>query len=252
VVRAFDLRWRSNADMIADIAKLGYLDGHVLDVTWGRGRFWTVWQPTKLTAHDRFTLDGVDFRVPPYEDDRFDVVVLDPPYKLSGTPSLGDFDNRYGVDVPERWQDRMEHIGVGVVECARVTRVGGYLLIKVQDQVCSGEVRWQTDIVTEIAARANCKKVERFDLPHRGRPQPRGRTQKHAHGRSSTLLVFRKVGPAEQGRGGVSSRVRKTRASTRPVEIFSRRNLASPELGGDDESGSSTRRNGRSAAARWP
>ena len=63
---------------------------------------------------------------------------------------------------------------------------------------------------------------------------------------------LRKVGPAEQGRGGVSSRVRKTRASTRPVEIFSRRNLASPELGGDDESGSSTRRNGRSAAARWP
>jgi hypothetical protein len=201
VVRAFDLRWRTNADMIADVAMLGYLHGHVLDTTWGRGRFWTAWQPAQLTAHDRLTLDGVDFCSLPYDDDLFDAVVLDPPYKLTGAPSLGDFDNRYGIDVPLRWQDRMQHIGDGVVECARVTKPRGYLLVKCQDQVCSGEVRWQTDIVTEIATRANCKKIDRFDLPYRGRPQPRGRTQKHAHGRSSTLLVFRKMGSAEQERG---------------------------------------------------
>src|SRR5690606_27767225 len=38
-------RWRNNAEMIADVAKLGYITGDVLDTTYGRGGFWTVYMP---------------------------------------------------------------------------------------------------------------------------------------------------------------------------------------------------------------
>ena len=36
-------RWATNAEMIEDVARLGYLDGSVLDVTYGLGTFWKNW-----------------------------------------------------------------------------------------------------------------------------------------------------------------------------------------------------------------
>lgn len=44
--------WPTNADLIADVAKLGYLDGPVLDTTYGEGTFWKMWRPNDLTACD--------------------------------------------------------------------------------------------------------------------------------------------------------------------------------------------------------
>jgi hypothetical protein len=184
--------WATNAALIADVAKLGYVTGHVLDPTWGRGGFWTVLEPEKLTRHDFFTLDCVDFRALPHPDGMFATVVFDPPYKLNGTPALGDFDNHYGVDVPGTWQGRMRSILDGTVECARVVEPRGHLLVKCMDQVCSGLVRWQTDEVTRTAESLGLRKVDRFDFLGGGRPQPLGRQQKHAYFRGSTLLVFRK------------------------------------------------------------
>jgi hypothetical protein len=52
-------RWPTNAHLIADVARLGYLDGRVIDVTYGEhGGFWKVWRPEHLVAHDLVT-DGV-------------------------------------------------------------------------------------------------------------------------------------------------------------------------------------------------
>jgi hypothetical protein len=183
--------WPSNAHLIRDVARLGYLRGHVCDVTYGLGTFWKLWMPERLTCHDK-ALDGVDFRHLPYDDETFDAVVFDPPYKLSGTPALGDFDARFGIDVPVRWQDRLALICDGARECARVTAAYGHLLVKVQDQVCSGAMRWQTDEVTAVATSCGLTKVDRFDLLGGGRSQPAGRRQVHARQRPSTLLVFRR------------------------------------------------------------
>ena len=188
-------RWRTNGDLIADVARLGYLrdTDWVLDATYGRGRFWTKWKPDLtrggFVAHDLKT-DGVDFRHLPHPDRSFDVGVLDGPYKLNGTPALGDFDQAYGVDRVSTWQDRHTLIRDGIAELARVAR--RIVLVKCQDQVCSGAIRWQTDEFTDWALTLGLVKVDRFDLLGGGRPQPmEGRTQKHAHGRPSTLLVFR-------------------------------------------------------------
>ena len=78
--------WKNNADMIArGVRPLGYLDGTVLDATYGLGNFWTDWRPEHLTAVDLHPDKGAvtaDFRHLPFPDGGFDSVVFDPGYKL--------------------------------------------------------------------------------------------------------------------------------------------------------------------------
>jgi len=190
--------WPSNAHLIEDVAALGYLhkDWFTLDPTYGEGVFWRRWQPDNLTRTDLIpekspdNWRGVDFTDLPWEDEVWDAVVFDPPYKLNGTPSATD--HRYGVNVVRTWQERHQLIRDGIVECARVLKPGGIFLLKCQDQVCSGKVRWQTFEFATYAGFHGLDLIDRFDLLGTSRPQPAGRRQVHAHGRPSTLLVFRR------------------------------------------------------------
>jgi SAM-dependent methyltransferase len=193
--------WNSNADLMRDVSRLGYLGNDasmVIDVTYGRGNFWTKYRPPWLVKCDlrplpKLDFAGVDFRNLPFSDDSADVVVMDPPYRLNGTPDQGDFDDRYGIQETMSWQQRMAMIHDGIKDCARVVAPGGYFLLKCQDQVCSGQVRWQTIYFAQQANACGLTLVDRFDmLPKSPRPQPGGRRQVHAHGRPSTLLVFQK------------------------------------------------------------
>jgi hypothetical protein len=185
-------RWKSNAELIADVARLGYLDGRVLDATYGEcAVFWKVWRPADFTGHD-VKIDGHDFTRLPYEPETFDAVVFDPPYKLNGRPDP-KVDARYGVDVPATPQARIDLIELGVRRLTWLVKPAGHLLVKCMDQVCCGRMWWQTDLVTKWATELGFEKVDRFDLLGKHRPQPmEGRKQKHAHGRPSTLLVFRR------------------------------------------------------------
>lgn len=186
--------WTDNGALIADVARLGWLrdDDRVLDPTYGLGVFWTRWQPRTLVGTDinpdkSLTGASVDFTNLPWPKPMFDAVVFDPPYKLNGTPDA-EVDARYGVDEPRTWQERMGLIEAGVIECARVSK--DRLLVKCQDQVSSGRVRWQTDLVTWAAQQAGMVKRDRLDMTGTTRPQPAGRRQVHAQGRPSTLLIF--------------------------------------------------------------
>ncbi len=186
--------WADNGHLIADVARLGFLYGRVLDCTYGYGTFWGEYLPDDLWACDAVPHkspigEPADFRALPFPSRFFDCVVFDPPYKLNGTPDEA-VDERYGVDVPKTWQDRMDLIAHGVVECARVLDKG-YLLVKCQDQVSSGKVRWQTELVTDAAKVMRLGRVDRFDFLG-GREQPEGRAQKHARHNSSQLLVFKR------------------------------------------------------------
>lgn len=212
--------WKNNAELIADVARLGYLrpEWSTLDCTYGLGRFWTVWAPQVLTACDLHTLPGVveyrystmggkgvsvtgepvDFRSLPFSTGRFEAVVFDPPYKLNGTPTK-EVDQQYGVHEPTRWQDRHALIRAGMAECTRVLAPKGYLLMKCMDQVVSGAVRWQTYDFTECGKAYGLALVDRLDFLTSSRPQPertrldgKPSVQQHARRNYSTLLVFRR------------------------------------------------------------
>lgn len=190
--------WRTNAALIADVARLGYLDGSVLDATYGEGNFWKKFKPTLLVTNDRFTTatHHFDFRSLPVNwHGLYDSVVFDPPYRLNGTPDQ-PYDKAYGIDQPMRWQDKHQMIREGITQCAQCVKTGGYLLLKCQDQVCSGQVRFQTDEFTrhaETLTTSRLRKVDAFYFASDARPQPSGRKQVHAHGRPSMLLVFQKL-----------------------------------------------------------
>lgn len=179
--------WKSNAELIADVAALGYLSDEwlILDPTYGEGVFWRTWRPEGLVTHD-LKLDGVDFTQLPHLDREFEAVVFDPPYKLNGTPDPA-VDARYGVDKSAPWKSRHALIFDGITECARVC--DRYLLIKCQDQVCSGAVRWQTREFADWAEAVGFTLVDRFDKLG-GRAQPKDRRQVHARRNASTLLVL--------------------------------------------------------------
>lgn len=188
-------KWPTNAHMMVDCVRLGYLrkEWRTLDPTYGLGNFWTLWQPEVLHKSDKYTatmgVNDDDFRNLKWTDASFDAVVFDPPYKLNGTPSKSD--KTYGVQVPTRWQDRLLLMAQGLSECARVLKPKGFLLVKCMDQVVSGKVVWQTDLMTARARVCGLDKVDRLDFLTDPRPQPHTR-QIHARRNYSTLLVFRK------------------------------------------------------------
>lgn len=188
--------WRTNSELLRDAWRLGYVKGHVLDTTPGLAGLW--WRLIPVDPFGQVTeiqLSTRDFRRLPYGSRVFDTVAFDPPYKLNGNPrSMPALSRRYGVEVPASWQDRHALMVEGLIECIRVCVVGGHILVKCQDQVSSGAVRWQTDLMSWTAEKHNAMKVDRMDMTGHGIPQPmEGREQRHAHGRPSTLLVFKKM-----------------------------------------------------------
>lgn len=185
--------WRTNAEMVADVARLGYLGGRVLDCTYGRGTFWKVFRPAELVACDGDPAKSpigysVDFTRMPFADEEFDASVIDGPYKLNGTPTI-EVDEAYGVHVTSSREGRHELIKGGIVECVRVTRVGGHVLVKCQDQVNGGKVRWQSRIFADHAEALGCRLRDSFLFPSY-RPQDEERGQQHARRNYSTLLVL--------------------------------------------------------------
>jgi hypothetical protein len=123
-------------------------------------------------------------------------VVLDGPYKLNGTstgagPSM--LDSLYGVGGEyTSWQGKHQLIREGIDESLRVLKRRGILLVKCMDQVCSGQVRWQTREFADHAEQGGrARLIDSFLLPG-GRKQPEGRDQVHARRNYSTLLVIRK------------------------------------------------------------
>lgn len=218
---------RTNAELIVHCAALGYLtkDMHVLDPTFGQGRFWRRWRPDHLTACDLDPTKSrvgfpVDFTELPWPR-TFDAVVLDGPYKLNGTGGSHPSDEGYGVANTVTWRARHALIVAGIIEAARVTVPGGTLLVKCQDQVCSGAVRWQEREFADAGEAAGFVLVDKLLLSgHRKQPQRRvcrrckgsghetvrvrpvcalchgagdkAVTQRHAARNVSALLVFRR------------------------------------------------------------
>jgi hypothetical protein len=189
----------NNAELMRDIAALGYLPEPVLDATYGKGRFWNLYRPERMVTNDLDPTTDADvhrdFRRLLFPSGVFASVMFDPPYKLNGTstgigPSASDDD--YGVGgAYSSVEQKMTLIRDGLTECARLA--DQYIILKCQDQVVSGNVVWQTRIFTDHAERLGFKLVDMLHV--RGyRAQPPGRRQLHARRDYSTALVFERVG----------------------------------------------------------
>lgn len=186
----------TNGEAIRDAAELGYVEGNVLDLTYGKGRFWTDHRPDDLTTNDtnperdaEYRLDWTDTAlcVAAWHWSAFATVVFDPPYKLNGTGGSHASDDGYGVadaSTPaERWCAMVRGVDTAAALSSR------WLIVKCQDQVVSGRKFWQTDRLTTHLDEQGWRKVDQL-LVAGYMPQPLGRRQVHARQDFSSLLVF--------------------------------------------------------------
>lgn len=199
--------WRTNGDLIADAARLGYLDDQLetIDPTWGRGRWWTVFTPCRLTRHDLHTLDGTDFRQLPHEDGAFARAAYDPPYVCPGgreTSTMPEFHDRYGMArTPKTPAGLQEMNDEGLAEVYRVLEAKGIVLAKCADYVWSGQLQAGTHDTLTAALALGFRLLDRFEHIGIPRPQPsRSRAdgepvrQHHARRNLSTMFVLQKPG----------------------------------------------------------
>lgn len=159
--------WPTNAALIADVAVM-YLDKNActLDPTWGKGKWWTLWKPNDLTRHDRYTLDGSDFRDLPHDDGSFDQIGYDPPYVCPGglkTSTTKAMHSAYGMDsggvsleeardfkTPAQLQTIMDD---GLTEMRRLVAARGKVLMKCKDYIWGGKL-WEGTYRTRKHAEA--------------------------------------------------------------------------------------------------
>lgn len=184
--------WTTNGHLIKEVAKLGYLDGVVLDATYGRGTWWKQWHPLWLTVYT----GTHDFRSLPEVDATFDAIVFDPPYVSPGgrkTTGIPEFFKRFGMDdCPRTPEDLQLLIEDGMDEMYRLLKPGGYLLQKSKDYISSGKY-WNGTYLTQQHAigKLGMEQVDRFEMIRPKGPQSQTR-QVHARRNHSTLFVFKK------------------------------------------------------------
>lgn len=191
--------WPSNADLIVDCVRLGYLSitQRVLDPTYGQGTWWNKWQPSpNLFTHYNRDEDGSDFRWLPHLDGAFDAIAYDPPYVSVGgrtTTGLPEYHARYGmVDAPTSPAELQELINQGLTEMYRLVRVNGFVLVKCQDYVSSGKLWLGTHHTLTHALSLGFTCFDRLEHVGGVRPQPPGRRQVHARRNLSTMFVLQK------------------------------------------------------------
>ena len=190
--------WPTNGDLIADCARLGYLrkEWRTLDPTYGRGVWWTKWEPDELVTYHR-PIDGSDFRDLPEPDASFDAVAYDPPYVCVGgrkTTGTADMHDRYGLTGAPTSPAKLQRlIDDGLAEMHRVVKPRGIILVKCQDYVSSGKLWPGTHRTLAFALGLDLSLVDRLEHVSGVRPQPPGRRQVHARRNLSTLFVLQKA-----------------------------------------------------------
>jgi hypothetical protein len=191
--------WPTNAAMIKDVARLGYLrsEWHTLDATPGRLAWWRCWKPDDLVCRWWNDEDGWDFRHMDYANETFDAVVLDPPYVSVGgreTTTIHTMHDAYGMgDAPTTPQGVQDDINAGLAECYRVVKKGGIVLVKSQSYVSSGNVfpgLFYTWLAAELLG---FKLMDHLIHVSGPRPQPEDRgAQQHSRRNQSDLLILRR------------------------------------------------------------
>lgn len=160
--------WPSNAELIADVNRLGYIKGRVLDPTFEGGIWWRIHRPANLTTLCR-DLDGTDFRdLAQFPNRSFDTIAYDPPYCPQGsktTTTMVNFNERYGRHVvPSSAESVQDLVNDGLTEMWRLVDDGGIVLCKAADHVWNNEIWLGTHWTLTHAIHLGFKVEERFEM----------------------------------------------------------------------------------------
>ena len=196
---------RSNSEQFPDILAV-YVPppAKVLDMTYGNGVFWKeVKGAYKVTKNDLDPDRGNvhhDFtRLPANWGERFDLVVLDPPYLgVGGIETLKDSIDR-GYKNRARAKALLAGISSvrrlyagGIIEAWRVLKRSGVLVVKAMDQVESGQQNFLTHDVMDLCRILGFKVEDEFIMVNANTPTMRHDTQQHSRHNCSSWIVARR------------------------------------------------------------
>ena len=184
----------NNSDLFPDILEM-YVPSKskVADVTYGKGTFWKEVDTELFDLHRSDLKTGTDLRNLPYETSSFDVIVIDPPYAHSSTvgikPSIA---NSYNLNSICGRRNILSLYFNGMLEAWRVLKRNAILIVKCQDEVESGQQRWNHVVIMGYAESLGFKCIDLFVLVRNNEPIMRHEHQKHARKNHSYFVVFKK------------------------------------------------------------
>lgn len=198
-VLAADPRWRHNGDLVWAVAALGWMPGPVIDLTFGRGRFWKSWRPEDFTTNDLNPDRGADLAhdytsLPSELHGRFRTVVFDPDYKDTGTASKLSDNADYGVSgrVGMGSTGRMDKVLAGATQAALVAEVGGWVHVKCQNQTARFRFNDHAGRVVAHLEGLGLRHVAEWQFVN-GSPRPHSGATVTPRNNTSQLLSFRVV-----------------------------------------------------------
>lgn len=204
----------NNANIFPKILKLHVpLGSKIADVTWGKGVFWK-YVPEGLYKIDATDISmGIDCRNLPYDDETYDWVVLDPPYRegfyrydashKGCTGAYSSFANAYsnGDEIntayigTHKWQEAVyDMYKESSLEAYRILKKGGGLIVKCQDAV-SANRQWLTHVeIINFCMKIGFYPKDLFVVVRSGKPSiSKLKRQVHARKNHSYFIIFIKL-----------------------------------------------------------
>jgi len=189
---------KSNEAALSAIMKVYAREGMtVADVTYGKGVFWKHIDTKKYTfSPSDLKTNGVDFTDLPYEDNSMDVVVFDPPYRYTPAKNKATHHtDRYALHPSanlHRPSDVLALYRAGIVECERVLKKGGFLIIKTMDTIEASKQHWMHIDIMQMGNDLTCRDLVIVAPP--STVASRWKRQKHLKKTHSYFIIMRKGG----------------------------------------------------------
>jgi tRNA G10 N-methylase Trm11 len=163
----------------------------VADVTYGTGVFWRNVDVSKFTLLKSDLQTGIDCRDLPYENASIDTLVLDLPYMHSGKTVHAALNKQYHNENNTSHESVIRLYAGGFLEAARVLRIKGIIIVKIQDEIESGKQRFSHVELIQLLEILGFEVIDLFVLVQRAMPIIQFKHQQHARKNHSFALVAR-------------------------------------------------------------
>jgi len=190
--------YTSNEAALSSIMKVYSRGGMtVADVTFGEGVFWKNIDTHKYAFFPSdLKTNGVDFTDLPYEDNSMDIVVFDPPYRYTpaknkATHHTERYELKPHMNI-RTTKDVLNLYRLGIAECERVLKKGGFLIIKCMDNIEAAKQYWVHIDVMGMGDDLACRDLVIVTPP--STVASRWKRQKHLKKKHSYFIVMRKGG----------------------------------------------------------